>query len=295
MRRVTLPPGIRVIPESALGLSVQGNSQGLTPANITVSPDSGTITFIPAPNSDSTVVIPGIVPAPLPQFPQTLITTGKIITTTFDSIAVAISNTNPAVLQPITVTPPAGFHFDSTAGLVFGPLTAIVQSIAAGGTSATFVPLPGSAGHPLVTGLVVNAAPLFVLHLPATLEVTVPPVTPQTGTDNPTTAPVLTVPGVGGSTSINDAGTFDYAAPIAGGGFGTFPARLYKITAATPINLTVTLDWPTGEDLGVCTTAHSPTGSPRPLLGRRPITVALVRIRRPLPPRCLQERISWRW
>jgi hypothetical protein len=101
-----------------------------------------------------------------------------------------------------------------------------------------------------VSGVIVDAAPQFQLTLPATVAVTVPPVTPLEGTESPATAPEITVPGAGGSVTINDAGTFDYPAPIFGGAFGNFPARLYKVVIGGSFPLTVTVDWPTGQDLG---------------------------------------------
>ena len=73
--------------------------------------------------------------------------------------------------------------------------------------------------------MIVDAAPQFRLTLPATVAITVPPVTPLEGTGDPATAPEIIVPGPGGSITVNDAGTFDYPAPIFGGAFGRFPAR----------------------------------------------------------------------
>ena len=70
------------------------------------------------------------------------------------------------------------------------------------------------------------------------------------------------MPGVGGSTTINDAGTFDYQAPILGGAFGLFPSRLYKIVVPAPTTLTVTVSWPTGQDLGVYYFAADGTTEP---------------------------------
>ena len=67
-----------------------------------VAPDSGSISFVPAPNSDSILTIHGVVPGVLPQFPQILQTTLKITTPSIDSIAVVFSNTTPAVLEAIT-------------------------------------------------------------------------------------------------------------------------------------------------------------------------------------------------
>ncbi|MEO7136106.1 MAG: hypothetical protein ABI037_00140 [Gemmatimonadales bacterium] len=254
---LTLPAGIKVVPESLLadsGLVLEG---AINPADVVISPDSSTITFVPAPNSDSVLTLRGVVPSCLPQFPQILSTTLKITTPSIDSIAVVFSKTNPAVLEAITVTAPAGFSFarDTTGGapvvgFTWGGLAAIINSIAADGKSANITPLPGSNGHASVSNVIVDAAPQFRLTLPATVPITVPTVTPLEGTESPATAPEITVPGAGGSVTVNDAGSFDYPAPIFGGAFGTFPSRLYKVVITGTFPLTVTLAWPTGQDLG---------------------------------------------
>ena len=252
---LTLPAGIRVIPESLLadsGLVLEG---AINPADVLLSADSSTITFVPAPNSDSVLTIHGVAPSCLPQFPQILSTTQKVTTPRIDSIAVVFSSTTPAILQPITATAPAGFSFGNTAtdsvGFSWGGLPAIINSIAANGSSANITPLPGSNGHASVSNVIVAAAPQFRLTLPATVEVTVPAVVPLEGTDSPSTAPEITLPGAGGSVVLNDAGTFDYSAPIFGGAFGNFPARLYKIVVPSTMALTTKVDWPTGQDLGI--------------------------------------------
>ena len=223
----------------------------MNPAAIVLSADSSTITFVPAPNSDSVLTIHGVVPDCLPQFPQILSTTLKVTTPVIDSIGVVFSNTTPAVLQAITVTAPAGFTFAPDVGFSWGGNAAIINSVAAGGGSANITPLPGANGHASVSNVIVNAAPQFKLTLPAKAEVTVPAVVPLEGTDDPATAPEIVVPGAGGTVITNDAGTFDYSAPIFGGAFGNFPARLYKIVVTGTITLTTTVDWPTGQDLGV--------------------------------------------
>ncbi len=257
---LTLPPEIKVLPDSFIppddtpgviadsGLMVEGAAN---PEDVTVSPDSSVISFVPAPNSDSFVTVRGVVHTRLPQFPQILSTTTKLTTPSIDSIAVTFSNPTPDILEEITVTAPAGFTFDTTAQFAFGGVPALLGAIAPDGKSATITPLPGAAGVATISGVIVDAAPQFLLTLPSTTTVTVPAITPLEGTEDPTTAPTITLPGAGGSTTINDAGTFDYAAPILGGAFGLFPARLYKLVIPSPMSVTVSVTWPTGEDVGV--------------------------------------------
>lgn len=248
---LTLPAGIKVIPESVSvdsGIVIEG---AMNPADVLVAADSGSISFVPAPNSDSIITLRGVVPGVLPQFPQILSTTLKVTSPSIDSIAVGFSNTTPAILEDVTVTAPAGFTFDTTVSFTWGGIPAIIQSVAVDGSSAVITPIPGSNGHASVGGIIVDAAPQFLLTLPATVPLSVPAVTPLEGTESPATAPTITVPGPGGSATVTDAGSFDYAAPIFGGAFGNFPARLYKIVLTGAFPLTVTVDWPTGQDLGV--------------------------------------------
>lgn len=254
---LTLPAGIRVIPEAVQptattpGLTIAGAA--LPPLGITVPADSGSITFTPAPTSDSVVVIPGIIAQRLPMYPVTVPTTTKITTPAITSLAVTFSDNAPDISEAITATAPAGFSFhpDSVA-FTWGANAAIVQSIAPDGSSATITPIPGSTGPATVTKVIVDAAPQFRLTLPTTTTITVPAITPLAGTQFPSTAPTITLPAVGGSVITNDAGAFGYHAPILGGAFGEFDSRLYKIVVTEAMDLTVSVDWPTAaHDLGV--------------------------------------------
>jgi hypothetical protein len=272
---LTLPAGIKVIPAPLLadgtpgvladsGIVIEG---AMNPADVTVSADSSTVTFVPAPNSDSVITLRGVVPSVLPQFPQILSTTTKLTSPAIDSLAVGFSDVAPDILENVTVTAPAGFTFghDSlfvvtgavtdtiprVVAFTWGGLPAVIQSVAADGKSAVITPLPGSNGHAAVSDVIVDAAPQFRLTLPATVPVVVPPITPLEGTGSPATAPEITLPGAGASVTVTDAGSFDYAAPIFGGAFGNFDSRLYKIVVPAGLSLTVEVDWPTNQDLGV--------------------------------------------
>jgi hypothetical protein len=166
------------------------------------------------------------------------------------SLASAVfSNATPAVNEVVTVTA-EGFTFLPEAAISFGGTPAII--LANDGTTLTFLPLPGSAGPALIDNIAVNFLPTTPLSLETTTELTVPPVVPLAGTDDPATAPPLSVPDEDGETSFFfDGGTFDYGAPIFGGAFGEFPSRLYSFTIPADGDYTITIDWEGGvEDLG---------------------------------------------
>ncbi|HEY5939232.1 MAG TPA: hypothetical protein VIT87_00330, partial [Gemmatimonadales bacterium] len=156
---LTLPPGIRVDPTAALadsGVVVEGATN---PRAITVALDSGSFTFIPAPNSDSTLTIRGVAPAVLPQFPQILQTTIKVTTPVVDSAPATVSSATPAGGAAVTLTSTnAAFTFDAGTKVLVGADTAVTNSAAGG--SMSFTPLPGSTGQVSVAGVQVAGFPL---------------------------------------------------------------------------------------------------------------------------------------
>ena len=221
------------------------------PTNIVVAADSNSLTFDTPPNADGsgTVVnfaFPGGYLRALPTRPNvTAPNVGTTINATFD-------DQEPALLQPITLTAPAGFTFDlDTTNVVIGGNAAVIQSIAGDGSSVTLVPIPGSAGVAAVDGVIVAGAPANRVTMNTVQTVTVPGITPLEGTEAPETAPELAVPTAGNSTVLNDAGAF--AGEPTDCCFGFHP-RIYKIVVAAPTTLAITVDWFQGQDLGVYVT-----------------------------------------
>jgi hypothetical protein len=164
--------------------------------------------------------------------------------------AAVFSNPTPAVNEPVTVTA-EGYTFLPDAAISFAGTPALVLGVAEDGTSMTFLPAPGTVGTALIDNVAINFLPETPLSLETTAELTVGALVPLAGTDAPGTAPALTVPPVGETTTLFDGGTFDYPAPILGGAFGDFPARLYSFTVPADGDFTVSLDWGSPEDLGV--------------------------------------------
>jgi hypothetical protein len=251
----TLPAGLKIVAAAADAVRVQGNT--VAPANVTIAADSGSISFVPPPSSDSMLTLTGIVAAQRPEYPMTLSSTTKVTTPVIDTLDVTLSDAAPDIGEAVTITAPAGFTFTSAAvapapnsNVSFGTRAAIIQARTA--TSITFIPLPGSTGVATITGVVPTAAPMFSLTLPTDEAITVAPITPLRFTNEPARAPAIPAPTANGqSTVLFEAGAYGYDAPILGGAFGTFHARLYRVTVPAGVtSLTVNLDWPTGEDLG---------------------------------------------
>ena len=243
---LTLPAGIRVVPESVLavgGLQIPG---AVDPRSVTVSPDSAVLTFIPAPNSDSVVQIHGVVPSVLPQFPQTLGTTLKITTPVIDTARATVSSTTPGAGVPVILTSTdPGITFDRGTQVILGADTAVTLSAA--GLTLTFVPIPGSTGAPSVSGALAAG---FRLDLPtnvATVTATNAAVAATPGTGSPATAPTIVTPAAGEHTGIVDGTPFGYASC---GDLG-LPCQVYKFVVAADGTFNFELRWSNTSDLGL--------------------------------------------
>jgi hypothetical protein len=263
---LTLPAGLKLLPESLVTLNIAGNA--VLPRNRTLSADSTVITFVPPPNADSFVVVNGVVPARLavccgatPGYPLLLATTAPVTTPVVDSFPAVVNDAAPNPNDVVTLTSSdAAFTIDPAATAAVGAAEGLVTARTA--NSISFTAAPGSTGPITVTGVIIAG---FPLTLTATAgDVTFgTTITPLTGTDAPGTAPTLTFPETPGSYLLTDVGSFDYPAPIFGGAFGTFPSRLYKVTVPADADVTVTLDWVGGaEDLGAYWFAADGTTEP---------------------------------
>jgi hypothetical protein len=248
---LTLPAGLKLLPESLTTLSIAGNA--VLPRNRHISADSSTVTFIPPPNSDSVVVLSGVVPTRLaaccgssPGYPLLLSTTGKVTTPVVDSIPSTLSSTTPAANEEVTLTVTDGaFTLTDTANVTLGAAATIVGRTA---NSLTFVPTPGVSGGVIVNGIDIAG---FPLALPSDEGlVTVGALTPLAGTNREATAPTLTLPGAGAIKTLFDqpdlaAGFGDPVADLAGGGGSAF----YKINVPSAGDYTITVNWSVGSDV----------------------------------------------
>lgn len=193
-----------------------------------------------------------------------LVTAGAPVSTSFivsadgvaDTIPVRIlplsfpgtfSNAAPAVGEVVVVTAPAGFTFTPEATVALGADTATVVGVAADGSTLSFIASPAATGIPAFSGLALDFLPGLPLSLPATTTVTVASaVTPLAGTDDPGTAPSLTVPDPGFAYPLFDAPDFGAAAD-----------RFYKLVVPADGDYTISMDWSVGSDIDmfVCSEA----------------------------------------
>jgi hypothetical protein len=215
------------------------------PQNIVVAPDSSSLTFTTPPNIDGSGVVvnfqfPGGYLRALPTRPT--VTATNPIPTTIDA---TFDDTEPALLQNVTLTPPAGFTFDPATVVTIGGNPAITQSVAPDGSSVTILPLPNSTGVGSIDGVVPDVAPDNIVTMLTIQTITVPPLIPLEGTDDAATAPIIPAPG----TTV-DAGAF--AAPNCPG-FTDIGAhcKLYKLSFAAPTTFTYTITGANAADLGL--------------------------------------------
>jgi hypothetical protein len=250
---LTLPPELRLLPESLATLTIE--DAPVPPLNRTLSADSSTITFIPSPNADSFVVVSGVIPRRLaqcctatriigtdtiPGYAIRLTTTVKVTTAVVSSVPSTVNTTTPAVGEAVTLTSTdASFTFLDGAVVVVGADIAITNSVAGDGSSVTFTPTPGATGTLTVDSVDVVGFPLTLASTAAAITVssTIPTLA---GTDDPATAPAITVPAAGERTSFFDAGSFTGADITFDEGVG---AQYYQFTITEAGDYTFTTQW----------------------------------------------------
>jgi hypothetical protein len=216
------------------------------PQAITVAADSNSLTFQTPPNINGNGLVtsfhfPGDYILALPTRP---VLTAPNIGTTLDA---TFSDSTPALLDPVTVTLPAGFQVSTDPAAVavaFGSGVATVNSIGGGGTTIDVTPAPGSSGTAVITGLFQPATPQFVFTMSSIHTMSVPNITPLVGTDNPATAP--TVDAVAG-TVLADLGSFGFPDCVA----ADAPCQVYRLHVASASTLQYTLQGANKADLGL--------------------------------------------
>jgi hypothetical protein len=151
------------------------------------------------------------------------------------------SSAAPAQNQPVTITPPAGFTFGPNAGVVIGADTGVVATIAADGSTLTFIPRPNFVATKNVAVVSDVRSALFSsvpLTIPTTDSISMAAIVPVTGTDDPSTAPTIAGPPTGQTAAFFDIP--DFAASI---------DHFYKLNLTEAGDYTITTDWSIGNDV----------------------------------------------
>jgi hypothetical protein len=204
-----------------------------------VAADGSSIDFIPPPNlANVQATITDVSSAATPGFTYTPTTADRITTASVPTFPGTFSNTTPAVNEPVTLTL-NGATFDPAATLILGSSAPTVLSSTP--TTLTFLPTPGTTALLVVNGVVLDVLPQFSLTLPSAdtdsikVDATVPTLA---GSDAEGTAPTVSTPNVGETSSIYDAP--DYAASV---------DHFYKLVVGTAGDYTITYNWTVGSDI----------------------------------------------
>jgi hypothetical protein len=211
-----------------------------------LSADSTQLFLLVAPNTDTTAVVTNIIHNRLPQFPLTLFTTVAMQSPVIADFPATFVPDPAPVGDTVVVTAGAGFLFSDAATATFPGGAVDVTGFAADSTTMSVVLQPDVAdvtGPLTVAGVVASAAPQFELTIPTADSVTQSKEN-FAGTDDPGTAPVITIPSSGNTLTITDGGPFD------GGTFAANDSRFYTFTLAASTTFDLTMTWTNDRDLG---------------------------------------------
>jgi hypothetical protein len=237
---ITMPPGVLLDPAT----STVTFSDGSVPANVVVDPAGTSVSFLAAPNTNAPATVSGVTMTYAPTVPPFSISTEETLTAVaVTSVAVTYSNATPAGGEVVRMTAGAGFLFTpaSVVSLLGGEV--IQVAIAADSTYIDFA-VPASYAQmlpPNVTAVNLTGTP-FVTDLPADIFFTSGLGLP--GTDDQATAPTITIPASGTTSTFYDSGPF-LGNQILG------VERIYNFTLAAPTTFDVVADWSNASDVDV--------------------------------------------
>jgi len=236
---ITMPAGVVLDPAT----STVTFADGSVPANVLVDPAGTSVSFLAAPNTNAPATVTNATLTYAPTVPPFDLDTEETLTAvSITSVPVTFSNYTPNGGEIVRMTAGAGFKFTpaSTVSLLGGG--AFTLAAAADSSYIDFVPdvsytqmLP-----PNVSAVSVVGTP-FVSDFPAdTFFVSSAGLA---GTDDPATAPTITIPPSGTTDTIYDGG------PFGGGIFGA--DRVYTFTLAGPTTFDIALDWTNSADIDI--------------------------------------------
>lgn len=154
------------------------------------------------------------------------------------ALAGTLSATSADVGEPVTLTAPAGFSFNETSEVTFeAGDAAATLSVAADGSTITFIPKPGSSGSvSTVSDVSPGYAPSLQLPLSFSSEPFALTAVSLYSSADPATAPAFPIPAVGDTTVI-----YDHSVAVD-------QLTLLEITEPGTV-LDVTVDWTGGADM----------------------------------------------
>ncbi|MFN8652365.1 MAG: hypothetical protein U0133_10715 [Gemmatimonadales bacterium] len=216
-------------------------------ASLGISADSSTLRFLIGPNANAAVSISNVrLAGALTLGPFTATSAAPLVTPAIPNFAGTFSSATPASRDTVTLTVPAGFKFLPTATLSNAGASPLIVSRSADSTQIRFVPARGTTAGPVtVTGIVLSFLRTVSLTLPTAASLTPPAALAGTGAI--ATAPTITLPAVGASTTIYDGLAFGGTNGVSGGVGNKF----YKITVPASTSVTVSMQWTNTADIDI--------------------------------------------
>ena len=217
-----------------------------------INADSSQLTFIPGPSIGGAVSVTNTRVSYAPTIgPFTITSTAALATPGITSVAATYSPATPARGDTVTITLPAGFKFVAGANATFGGAAGFNAGATADSSGFRVIPPPGYTGAPQLSGVALAFLLSAPISVPSSNALTVG--APLAGTDDPATAPILTLAASGQSITVYDAG-----APFA----GTLVSadRIYRINVAAPTAVSVNMDWTNTADVDILFVNGAQTG-----------------------------------
>jgi hypothetical protein len=215
-------------------------------AQLAISPDSSSVSFVIGPNSSGIASVSNVTIAGVPSIGLfTFTTAGPVTTPALTSIPASFAPSNTSPNTPIVVTAP-GFKFLPTATATVGGLPAAVIGPTADSSSISIVPFPGTSGVVTFNNVVLSfLTTVPITNIPSVNTVTVSgALTPLTNTDDPFAAQTIAL-GATGETVVYDVGSFGSPDIIGGGG----DIQFIRFSIPVARTLKITVNWNNASDI----------------------------------------------
>lgn len=236
---------------NSLGQQLEGNfTLSNVGAGLTVTLDTA---FAPRPGVDNLPTrvryfVRGTTPSSFVSSTFTVTANGQSITIPVNitpaNLPAVFSNLTPAPNDTITLTAPSPLKFTPGSTVTFGTLAAVVVGLSADSSVISVVPVPGSTGAAVVTGLTLPYLS-SAQNLTTTDQVNVPQIS---GTADFNTAPTIPIPATGETVLFVDNGGFNANATCLADIGG--PCRIYTFTLAAAQDFDFSATWQGLTDLG---------------------------------------------
>ena len=219
------------------------------PSIVSMTADSTSMDFLPAPGAAGRLLVTGIASTATPTLTTSASTVDSVTVPVLDTMSATFSTAAPAVNTPITITANTNFGFRAASGISSNNLEGIVTAVSADSQSMTIIPTPGTAGAVTVSKMRFVPLSSLSLTLPTAATITVPAV-PDLGADDPFgpgTVYAFNAPTVVGTrTGVFDKNTQGAPDYVGDGGIATSQFLTVNFPSAGKYHIEVS--WDNGAD-----------------------------------------------